>query len=172
MRSVRVVQSLKPSELKLLHRLAIEPSTYQAELAKELGISRSAVNQVWTRLERERRLCVCSNIDYGQLGYAQIFGWAKSDQTTNPISQRTTSALKRLGLHSAGMSFYWLRHTFNTVAEQTGDQVAVRAIMGHVDDSMSANYRHEISEDRLRAVTDHVRQWLFELDGSTTSPCD
>ncbi|MGY5854427.1 MAG: helix-turn-helix domain-containing protein [Candidatus Thorarchaeota archaeon] len=81
------MQSLKPSELKLLHRLAIEPSTYQAELAKELGISRSAVNQVWTRLERERRLCVCSNIDYGQLGYAQIFGWAKSDQTPDILDK-------------------------------------------------------------------------------------
>jgi integrase len=90
--------------------------------------------------------------------------WAKSNQTTNPVSQRTTSALKRLGFHRAGMSFYWLRHTFNTVAEQTGDQIAVRAIMGHVDDSMSANYRHEISDDRLRAVTDHVRRWLFESE--------
>ena len=37
----------------------------------------------------------------------------------------------------------------------------VNAIMGHVDDSMAANYRHDIDEDRLRAVVDHVHVWLF-----------
>jgi hypothetical protein len=33
--------------------------------------------------------------------------------------------------------------------------------MGHVDASMAAVYRERISDARLKAVADHVRQWLF-----------
>lgn len=86
--------------------------------------------------------------------------WAKDD-STNPISKRTTAALKRLKIHRTGMSFYWLRHTFATIAAQTGDQIAVNAIMGHADDSMPANYRQEIDDERLLSVVNHVRNWLI-----------
>lgn len=58
-------------------------------------------------------------------------------------------------------SFYWLRHMFETIAGGSKDQIAVNAIMGHVDPSMAAVYREEISNDRLRAVVDHVRNWLL-----------
>jgi integrase len=44
------------------------------------------------------------------------------------------------------MSFYWLRHTFATIGARAGDQIAVNAIMGHADDSMPANYRHELHD--------------------------
>ncbi len=55
----------------------------------------------------------------------------------------------------------WGRKTLQTVGESTGDIIAVRAVMGHVDDSMSAEYRQEITDERLLRVTDTVRQWLF-----------
>ena len=58
-------------------------------------------------------------------------------------------------------TFGYLRHTFQTRGEDKGDTVAVKAIMGHVDDSISAEYREEVFNDRLQAVTDHVRGWLF-----------
>jgi integrase len=59
--------------------------------------------------------------------------------------------------------FYALRHTFATVASGSRDQVAVNAIMGHTPpaNDMSAVYRERIDDDRLLAVTEHVRKWLF-----------
>ncbi|MGY5874111.1 MAG: helix-turn-helix domain-containing protein [Candidatus Thorarchaeota archaeon] len=73
--------------MRLLHRLAIEPSRYQAELAKELGVTRSAMNQVWKRLEQERQMNVRSCIDYGRLGYAFLFGWAKTDESSTILEK-------------------------------------------------------------------------------------
>jgi len=65
---------------------------------------------------------------------------------------------KRLGI--AG-SFYWLRHVTETIGGASKDQTAVNAILGHVDESMSATYRERIDDERLEAVTDHVRAWLW-----------
>jgi hypothetical protein len=57
------------------------------------------------------------------------------------------------------------------VADQTRDQAAIDSIMGHVGSNpMASIYRHEIGDDRLRAVTDHVRAWLFgaaQVDSQT-----
>jgi integrase len=60
-----------------------------------------------------------------------------------------------------GLGFYTLRHTFRTVADESKDQPAVDFIMGHEVPHMSTSYRERISDERLRAVADHVRQWLF-----------
>ena len=70
--------------------------------------------------------------------------------------------LAKTGLNRAGLSFYALRHTFETIAGESLDQIAVNAIMGHVDSTMAAVYRERIGDDRLLAVTDHVRRWLFD----------
>lgn len=63
-------------------------------------------------------------------------------------------------------SFTYLRHTFQTRGEDTGDSIAVKMIMGHVDDSISADYREEVINDRLEAVADHVHGWLFGKRGA------
>jgi integrase len=57
--------------------------------------------------------------------------------------------------------FYSIRHGFETIAGDTGDQVAVDAVMGHSDPSMAAVYRERIDPERLRRVVMHVRAWLF-----------
>jgi len=67
---------LGPGELRLLRKLIIDPSLRQADLAKELRVSRSAVNQIWTGLLQDHNLRVCANLDYGQIGLQMIFGWA------------------------------------------------------------------------------------------------
>jgi integrase len=68
----------------------------------------------------------------------------------------------KLGLAGRGHTFYALRHTFETIAGESRDQVAVDAIMGHSREDMASVYRERIGDDRLRAVAEHVRQWLFE----------
>jgi hypothetical protein len=66
-------------------------------------------------------------------------------------------------LKRAGFGFYTLRRTFETVAGDAMDQIAVDAIMGHSPhaNDMASVYRQKISDERLIAVTEHVHKWLF-----------
>jgi integrase len=59
------------------------------------------------------------------------------------------------------LGFYSLRHTFLTIGEETRDFPAVQLVMGHADNTMASHYRERISDDRLEAVAEHVRKWLF-----------
>jgi integrase len=70
--------------------------------------------------------------------------------------------LHRLGINGrTGLGFYTLRHVFRTVADESKDQPAVDYIMGHESAHISVVYRETISDERLRAVAEHVRGWLF-----------
>lgn len=82
----------------------------------------------------------------------------KSDDA---IAKATRKLLNDLGFYRRGVTFYALRHTFETVASGCKDQVAVDAIMGHVDDSMAAEYREGIDDHRLLAAVNHVHGWLY-----------
>ncbi|MBX3440086.1 MAG: tyrosine-type recombinase/integrase [Planctomycetaceae bacterium] len=89
----------------------------------------------------------------------------------DPLSQRFTRLLRSLKINGRrGLGFFALRHVFETIGGESRDQVAVNAIMGHVDESMAGVYREQISDERLQAVTDVVRAWLFSRvsrNGST-----
>jgi integrase len=79
----------------------------------------------------------------------------------NPISKEMRKLLDSVGVRRKGVSFYTLRHVFQTVGEKTRDKDAVRAIMGHVENSIAANYSEEsVEDDRLIAVVNYVRTWL------------
>ena len=72
--------------------------------------------------------------------------------------------IKELKLQREGRGFYAIRHSFATVAGESRDQVAVNAVMGHsggVADDVPGRYRERISDERLVAVVEHVRLWLF-----------
>jgi integrase len=69
--------------------------------------------------------------------------------------------LDALGIHRPGLSFYALRRTLATIAGAARDQVAVDYIMGHAKADMASVYREAVDDDRLRAVSDHVHDWLF-----------
>ena len=80
--------------------------------------------------------------------------------TDNPLSHEVWKLLKALGINGH-RNFYALRHTFRTVGDGAKDQPAADYIMGHEVAHMSSVYREGIDDERLKAVTDHVRKWLF-----------
>lgn len=98
-------------------------------------------------------------------GSERVIGGGSANDS---IGKEFTKVLRSTGIkpkgERKGLSFYAIRHSFETVAGETADQVSVDAIMGHVDPSMSAAYREGISDERLRKVVDFVREWLGPLD--------
>lgn len=62
--------------------------------------------------------------------------------------------------------FYLLRHTFADKAAETGLAAAVDLVMGHSisENDMAARYRHHVSDDHLRQVSDYVHDWVFCSD--------
>jgi integrase len=97
--------------------------------------------------------------------------WGK-DVADSPVSKETAKLLAELGIARPGLNFYALRHTFETIGGEAKDQVAVSAIMGHAPSSndMAAVYRERISDERLKAITDHVRKWLFAKPKAARRP--
>lgn len=103
-----------------------------------------------------------SEEDTGLVFITQRGGSFQASEKDRPIAQVMAWLLRRLAINGRkGLGFYTLRHTFRTVADESKDQPAVDHIMGHETPHMSAIYRETISNERLRAVSDYVRSWLF-----------
>lgn len=93
--------------------------------------------------------------------------------TINSLSRRFETILDKLGIEGRkGTGFYTLRHVFETHAGESRDQVAVDAIMGHVDGTMAGEYRERISDERLRAVVEKVRAWLWPVASTSESAAE
>lgn len=95
--------------------------------------------------------------------------WVKFNKSGTPadaLGQEFAKLLTTLGIKRAGVSFYAIRHTWRTVADETRDFPAIDLIMGHADNSMAAAYRERIGDERLIAVVSHVRGFLFPTAGS------
>jgi integrase len=92
-----------------------------------------------------------------------------TDQTpwhpSEHVSKRFRVLLAWAGIKRGG--FYWLRHTFATIADEAKDPIAVSALMGHADGTIGGVYRERISDARLIAVTNVVRAWLGRADGAS-----
>jgi integrase len=86
--------------------------------------------------------------------------WGK-EIADNPISKETRKLLDKLEINGH-RNFYCLRHTFQTIGDDARDFLAVRHIMGHADSDISSAYRERVSDERLRAITNHVHSWLFD----------
>ncbi len=86
----------------------------------------------------------------------------KTDQISRIFMELTVKA----NINRQNLSFYSLRHTFQNVADDHLDFPATMRVMGHGKREISDVYRGKISDQRLEAVTEHVRRWLFGLDVS------
>lgn len=80
------------------------------------------------------------------------------------VSKTFAKLMQKTGHKRLGLSFYSLRHTFQTVADDCLDPVAVGLVMGHTDSTMAARYRERVAQDRVRRVCEHVRNWLINPD--------
>ena len=86
--------------------------------------------------------------------------WQK-ETSDNPVAKEFAKLVKAAGIKRRGASFYDLRHTARTVMDETRDFPAIDLVMGHARDDMASVYRERIGDDRLQAVVEHVRGWLF-----------
>jgi integrase len=96
--------------------------------------------------------------------------WAR-DNDPGTVTKETKKLLDVLGINGH-RNFYTLRHTFRTVADAAKDQPAADYIMGHEVPHMSSVYRETIGDERLRAVAEHVRRWLFPPAAPDAKPQD
>ena len=121
--------------------------------------------KLWT----ETKAAINAAIEAGPADGELVFYRSKNrDFSDTQRNGRHVGRLFESALDTAkieGHSFRDFRYTFQTVAEEAPnlDPPAIRLVMGHTDSSndMSSRYRQRISDERLCAVCDHVRQWLF-----------
>lgn len=121
------------------------------------GVSRSA--KLWPETMNALEACksgpgILFRTKYGKTWSGQ--------GTACPVSAEFRKTLKVIGMYQEGRTFYSLRRTFQTVAEESGDFPAISLIMGHDDGSMATRYRQRISDTRLERVAETVREWLLE----------
>ncbi len=70
----------------------------------------------------------------------------------------------KLGMGRSEADFYDLRRTCASIGVQVKDDDAVRTILGHKrpsTDMLGVYNCLQVDDDRLRAVTEHIRDWLF-----------
>lgn len=88
--------------------------------------------------------------------------WHKEDGSADPLSTAFQKLSKAVGCYRRGVGFYALRHTFETIAGNAKDQIAVNYVMGHCDDSMAEVYREGIDPQRIIDVCSYVRDWWLK----------
>jgi hypothetical protein len=140
----------------------------QAHLARELGVTRSAINQLWTKLEREFGLAIRGNIDYGRLGLRLLFGWAHGSQTSD-VLMKFSRWLKSNALVS--------RLTSSMMSSTLGELVYFEAIVPlgdryswfhkQVERFEKRPYSLNISLGEASSISHHMNLALF--NGSTWS---
>lgn len=93
--------------IRVLSRLAIDPSIKQKQLAKSIGISRSAINQHWKNLHKDHNFRIQSNLDYGHLGFHLVYGWmvsAENSVSLNHFSNFLFRSPFTISIHKSLMS--------------------------------------------------------------------
>lgn len=99
--------------------------------------------------------------------------WVRLNKNGTPddaVGKEMAKLLKSLEIKRKGVSFYALRHSFETIGQEAKDPLAVAWIMGHAMHDTGSHYRETVSDERLRCVTDTVYRWLCETPGHDSCP--
>jgi integrase len=104
---------------------------------------------------------LCFLTSHGKPVWWEVVKPTGETYTCDNITKMFTKLCVKCDVSRNGRGFYSLRRTFETVAGNSKDQVAVDYVMGHVDESMAAIYRQGIDDQRLIDVGNHVHDWLF-----------
>lgn len=97
------------------------------------------------------------NPDHARLVFITKQGGSFSKDTPdNPISKECNKLMNALSINGK-RGFYSARHTFATIAGDTGDQVAVDFAMGHAKDDMPSRYRESFERGTLARMTEVTR---------------
>ncbi len=156
---------LGSGELRLLGRLVINPSLRQADLAKELGVSRSAVNQIWTNLCQGNNLRIRGNLDLGKIGLRMIFGWALSGEGSDVLmkfsrwlkSSRLVTTILPSKMSSTFESFVYFEAVLPTGSQS-------QWFHSQVDRFRKKPYSLEIYSSDCSKISHHMNLGLFDGD--------
>lgn len=78
------------------------------------------------------------------------------------ISKSFYRHLNSLKIYEPGKNFGALRTTFAEVGKEVGDDLALKALMGHADgSSLYEEYARGVYVPRLKKITSHIHSWLF-----------
>ena len=83
------------------------------------------------------------------------------DGGTDAIAREFLKLKEACGITRKNAGFYALRHVTQTIGEQSGDPLAVKILMGHVDSSISETYRDHFDPDRVKIVCNCIRDWYL-----------
>ncbi|MFW9843003.1 MAG: hypothetical protein ACFFEV_00325 [Candidatus Thorarchaeota archaeon] len=159
---------LGPGELRLLGRLIIDPSLRQADLAKDLQVSRSAVNQIWSNLQHNNNLRIRGILDYGRIGLQMIYGWAVASGGSDVLMKFSrwleSSHLVTTVLPSTMSSTFDSRVYFEALLP-TGSQASW--FHSQIDRFRKKPYSLMIYTSECSRISHHMNLGLF--DGSTWS---
>lgn len=81
---------------------------------------------------------------------------------TDAITGAFTKTAKSAKVPNLG--FYAVRHTFRRAVDDLADRPAIDRVMGHKPTDIRTHYvdPEDITDKRLKAVSDHVRRWLMK----------
>lgn len=78
-----------------------------------------------------------------------------------PVVGTAGQISKQMAVVMKPHSCYDLRHTFATIGDQYADSRAVDVVMCHSDGSIRATYRHGVEIERLRKLSEFVRERML-----------
>ena len=93
--------------------------------------------------------------------------WVRDTDGKHIDSASSTFTALRKSLKIKAGTFYGCRHTFATVSSGCNDLMAAHQIMGFVPDQndvFKSRYMQRVPDERILAVNNFVRKWLFAND--------